>query len=130
MSIKSQQKLPGRKDSKMAAKIRRLRRRLSSDPVRPVSQQRFAELLGVAWSSVARWEGGREPDRKIAAKIIRLDQALDSLGDFVTREGRLPFFESRHPMLSNLRPIDLLDSEYGAEAVMDLIERASTGSFA
>jgi transcriptional regulator with XRE-family HTH domain len=128
--MRAEQMPAGRRDSSMAAKIRQLRRRLSPDPERPISQQRFAELLGVAWSSVARWEGGRNPDRNLAAKIMRLDRVLDALGDYVLPEGRLQFFEERHPLLSNLRPIDLLDTQYGAEAIMDLIERAATGSFA
>ena len=41
----------------IADQIRDLRRRLASDPRKPISQQRFGDLLGVAWSTVARWEG-------------------------------------------------------------------------
>jgi len=48
----------------------------------------------------------------------------------VLPEYRLPFFEQPHPLLMKLRPIDLLDTDEGTEAVIGQLEAATTGSFA
>ncbi len=110
--------------------IRDLRQRLAPTPGRPISQQRFGDLLGVAWSTVARWEGGSRPDAKMATKLARLRRALDALGDLVVPEDRLLFFEQHHPLLLKMRPIDLLDTEQGTAAVTRLIEGLESGAFA
>ena len=110
--------------------IRDLRHRLSPDSNKPLSQQQFSELLGVSWSTVARWEGGGRPDAHMARKLARLRRALNVLGDMVKREHRLAFFKQHHPLLLNLRPIDLLEAEEGAMAVIRLLEGAETGAFA
>jgi len=106
------------------------RSRLALRPDKPISQQRFGDLLGVAWSTVARWEGGSKPDAKMATKLARLRRALDALGDLVVPEDRLLFFEQHHPLLLKMRPIDLLDTEQGTAAVMRLIEGLESGAFA
>ena len=113
----------------VADQIRDLRRRLAPAPDRPISQQRFGDLLGVAWSTVARWEGGSKPDARTAAKIARLRRALDALGELVVPEDRLLFFEQHHPLLLKMRPIDLLDTEQGTAAVMRHIEGLESGAF-
>lgn len=114
----------------IAPEIPELRRRLALRPDKPISQQRFGDLLGVAWSTVARWEGGSKPDAKMATKLARLRRALDALGDLVVPEDRLLFFEQHHPLLLKMRPIDLLDTEQGMAAVMRLIEGPESGAFA
>jgi transcriptional regulator with XRE-family HTH domain len=95
-----------------------------------MSQQQFSELLGLSWSTVARWERGGHPDRQMARKLSRLRDALRVLGEMVKPEYRLAFFRQHHPLLLNLRPIDLLDTEEGAMAVIRLLEGAETGAFA
>lgn len=114
----------------IAEEIRDLRRRLASHPDKPISQQRFGDLLGVAWSTVARWEGGSRPDAKMATKLARLRRALDALGEMVVAEDRLLFFEQHHPLLLKMRPIDLLDTQPGTVAVMRVIESLESGAFA
>ncbi|MBI4590557.1 MAG: helix-turn-helix transcriptional regulator [Candidatus Rokubacteria bacterium] len=113
----------------VAEQIRDLRRRLAPDPGKPISQQRFGDLMGVAWSTVARWEGGSKPDARVAAKLARLRRALDALGKLIMPEDRLLFFEQHHPLLLKMRPIDLLDTEDGTAAVMRLIEGLESGAF-
>ncbi|MBI4729156.1 MAG: DUF2384 domain-containing protein [Acidobacteria bacterium] len=126
----------GRASKRPAAKstrtlVRALRLRLAPDPKRPLSQQKFGDLLGVAWSTVARWEGGRsKPDEKLAGRIERLTRVLDALGDLVRPAGRLAFLEQPHPLLNGIPPADLLGSERGTEAVVDLLESARSGAFA
>lgn len=113
-----------------AQEIRDLRHRLSADPKKPVSQQQFSELLGLSWSTVARWERGGHPDRHMGRKLLRLRDVLNVLGQMVKREHRLAFVQQHHPLLLNLRPIDLLDTEEGAMVVIRLLEGAETGAFA
>lgn len=114
----------------IADQIRNLRRRLAADPDKPISQQRFGELFGVAWSTVARWEGGSKPDAKMLAKLTRLRRVLDALGTLIVPEDRLLFLEQHHPLLLKMRPIDLLDTEEGMAAVMRLVEGLESGAFA
>lgn len=110
--------------------VRGLRKRLLPDGVNPITQQQFGELLGVSWSTVARWEGGGRPDVPIARKLDRLRRVLDTMGEMIGPEHRLAFLEQRHPLLLNLRPIDLLETEDGAQRVIELLERAESGAFA
>jgi DNA-binding transcriptional regulator YiaG len=110
--------------------IRHLRSQLSPDPMKPLSQQRFSQLLGVSWSTIARWEAGGAIDARHAQKLKRLSRVLTTLDDTVTRAYRVAFFEEAHPLLMHLRPIDLLDTEEGARAILRQLEAAATGAFA
>ena len=110
--------------------IRNLRFQLSPDPIKPLSQQRFSQLLGVSWSTIARWEAGGAIDSRHALKLVRLQRVLTMLDDMVTRTYRLAFFEQAHPLLMHLRPIDLLDTEEGTTAILRQLEAAATGAFA
>ena len=110
--------------------IRKLRRRLSPESDKPISQQRFGQLLGVSWSTVARWEGGGRPDAPIVRKLDRLRRVLHLMDDMIRPEDRLAFLEQRHPLLLKLRPVDLLETEDGAIRVIELLESAESGAFA
>lgn len=113
----------------LAQEIRALRQALGPAPERPLSQERLARLLGVSWSTVARWETGGEPGVQMEQKLRRLRRAVAMLGDMVPPEHRVAFFEQRHPLLLKLRPIDLLETPEGAEAVYRALEAAETGAF-
>jgi DNA-binding transcriptional regulator YiaG len=112
------------------SEIRALRSQFSSDPDKHLSQQRFSQLLGVSWSTIARWEAGGAIDSRHARKLARLQRVLTALDDMVAREHRLAFFEQAHPLLMHLRPIDLLDTDEGTVAVLRQLEAAATGAFA
>ena len=114
---------------KVTQEIRALREALGPAPKRPLSQEQLARLLGVSWSTVARWETSGEPGAQMEQKLRRLRRAVEMLGDMVPPEHRAAFFEQRHPMLLKLRPIDLLDTPEGAEAVYRALEAAETGAF-
>ncbi len=40
--------------------------------VPPMSQEALAQKLGVDRVTVARWEGGRKPDRDLLPKLVRV----------------------------------------------------------
>jgi len=84
---------------KVAQEIRALRAAPALTPERPLSQEQLARLLGVWWSTVARWETGGELGAQMEQKLLRLRRAVELLGHMVTPEHRVPFFEERHPML-------------------------------
>jgi uncharacterized protein (DUF2384 family) len=75
-------------------------------------------------------ETGEAIDTRHAQKLVRLQRALTMLDDMVAHEYRLAFFEQAHPLLMQLRPIDLLDTEEGTAAVLRQLEAAATGAFA
>ena len=104
--------------------------RLSADPRKPGTQERLARLLGVSWSTVARWESTGRVDPPMGRKLARLGRVLDALGEMIVREDRIRFLEEKHPLLLGLRPLDLLDNDSGSEKVVELLEGMETGSFA
>lgn len=108
--------------------VKWIRQELSGS-MRPITQERLSSLLGVSWSTVARWEGGQSPDPGTARKLSRLERAIELLGETVHPDDRLAFFEQRHPLLLNMRPIDLLETEEGTEALETLLEGVQTGAF-
>lgn len=114
----------------LADATRDLRRRLSGDASRRISQQQLSNLLGMSWSTVARWEGGGQADAAMLQKLDRLRRVLDALGDMVRPEHRLPFLLKENQLLLAMRPIDLLNTEQGAEAVIGVLEGTKSGAFA
>ncbi len=110
-------------------RIRRLRSELSDDPKKPVTQERFARLVGVAGGTVARWESAGKVDPWMSKKLERLERTLSTMGDMIVTGDRIKFLEQEHPLLVGLRPIDLLDNENGCAKVVELLEGMETGSF-
>ena len=110
-------------------RIQELRARLRADP-KPVTQERFAQLVGVAGGTVARWESTERVDPWMSRKLERLERTLAAMGDMIVREDRVKFLEQGHPLLVGLRPIDLLDNENGCAKVVELLEGMDTGAFA
>jgi uncharacterized protein (DUF2384 family) len=113
-----------------APKIGELRRRLGTTADRPLPQERFARLLGVSLSSVARWEASKNPDEAMAGTLKRLSPVLDAMDDMIRPEDRVDFLEQKHPLLLGMRPIDLLKTDDGAKVVLELLEGAESGAFA
>lgn len=110
--------------------VRELRSRLSGDGLKPLTQERFAKLMDVSWSTVARWESSGRVDPTIGKKLVRLRRALDALGELIIRKDRVLFFEQEHPLLLGMRAIDLLDNDRGCGKVIELCEGMESGSFA
>jgi transcriptional regulator with XRE-family HTH domain len=104
--------------------IARLRARLG------VTQEQYARLLGVAWATVSRWERGRaRPDPKAAAKLNRLRELADLIGDAIRPEDLPKFLMTPHPELRGHLPADLLENEFSFEAVKSLVLAAQSGTY-
>lgn len=111
-------------------RIRKVRAALSRDSKKPVTQERFARLVGVAGGTVARWESTGKVDPWMCLKLERLERILSTMGEMIVPEDRIKFLEQEHPLLVGLRPVDLLDNDNGCEKVVQLLEGMETGSFA
>ena len=85
-------------------RVRGLRMRLSAEPDRPLSQQRFSVLLGVSWSTVARWEGGGRIDAAAARRLASLQPRVDRLA-LATRTPA-SFARHRRPRIRPQRAIE------------------------
>lgn len=109
--------------------IKNLRERLSPDPDKPLTQERFGQFLGVSWSTVARWEGGGNPGSQMAKRLFRLDLVLRRLEGLILREDYLAFFDQPNSTLLGARPIELLDNDAASQAVIQLVEGIETGAF-
>ena len=106
------------------APIARLRARLG------VTQEQYARLLGVAWATVSRWERGRaRPDPKATAKLNRLRELADLIGDAIRPEDLPKFLLTPHPELRGHPPADLLENEFSFEAVKSLVLAAQSGTY-
>lgn len=104
--------------------VGRLRARLG------LTQEQFARLLGVAWATVSRWERGRAlPDAKTAAKLRRLAEIVDLIGEAIRPEDVARFLMTPHPELRGHAPTDLLESAFGFETVKDLVLAAQSGAY-
>jgi hypothetical protein len=87
-------------------------------------------LLGVAWATVSRWERGRAlPDPKVAAKLNRLRELVDLIGEAIRPEDLPKFLTAPHPELRGHPPMALLDNEFGFEAIKSLVLAAQSGAY-
>jgi len=95
-----------------------------------VKQEDFSRLIRSSAPSVSRWVRGEvRPSEKIGEKLGRLRLLIDLLSGAIVKEDLKVFFGRPHRGLRGHRPIDLLDTEFGFEAVKEVIEGAMTGSF-
>ncbi len=104
--------------------IRGVRRRLGA------TQEEFARILGVATSSVHRWEAGRvAPDRRACGKLAGLREILRILDKHFRVEGRVLFFKTPQARLEGDRPMDLLGLPSAGKRIGDLIKSMLAGDF-
>jgi DNA-binding transcriptional regulator YiaG len=86
------------------AATRRLRAQLG------LTQEQYARLLGVTWTTVSRWERGQAvPDPKGAVKLARMRELVELIGDAIRREDLPRFLTAPHLELRGHSPVDLLD---------------------
>ncbi|MBI2155032.1 MAG: DUF2384 domain-containing protein [Candidatus Rokubacteria bacterium] len=95
-----------------------------------VSQEEFARLIQASGPSVSRWvRGSSRPSGRMAEKLGRLKIVLDILEPAIEKKDLKHFLGRPHTRLRGHSPSSLLDTDYGLEAVKDLIETAFTGAF-
>ena len=95
-----------------------------------MTQEGIARLLGVAWVTVSRWERGHaRPEPKAAAKLNRLRELVEIIGDAIKPEDLPKFLTAPHPELRGHSPADLLDNEFAFEAVKSLVLAAQSATY-
>jgi len=117
--------LPGAPVETWSGKAARaLRKRLGA------TQEEFARVLGVATSSVHRWEAGRvRPDRRTGERLASLDVILNRLDKHFRAEGRVQFFTMPQARLDGDRPMDLLGLPSAVKRIDGLIKSILAGDF-
>jgi len=107
-----------------ARAIRELRKRMGA------TQEEFAQILGVAASSVHRWEAGRvSPDRRTCDKMASLVPILRILDKHFRVEGRAQFFKTPQPRLDGDRPMDLLGLPSATKRIESVVKSILAGDF-
>ena len=96
-----------------------------------LSQPEFARALGIPERTLARRkrEGVLSSDE--SAKLLRLARAVGRANQvFEAPEAALDWLKSPNSALAGKTPISLLDTEIGAESVLDTLGRIEHGVFA
>ena len=80
--------------------------------------------------TVSRWERGRAlPDPKAAAKLARLAEIVEIIGEAIRPEDVATFLMTPHPELRGHAPGELLENAFGFEAAKDLVLAAQSGAY-
>lgn len=104
--------------------IREIRKRLGA------TQEEHAQILGVATSSVHRWEAGKvSPDRKTGEKFTTLVAILKTLDKHFRVDGRVQFFKTPQPRLDGDRPMDVLGLPSAAKRIESVVKSILAGDF-
>lgn len=110
---------------KKAEDIKRIRK------IADFSQEKLAQLLGVSWITVSRWERETaKPSPEKIAELIRLAELISRIGRAIPKGKILAFLTAPHPLLRGYRPVELLKNDYSFEVLLDFIESAKSGDMA
>jgi len=96
-----------------------------------LSQEDVARLLGSSWATVSRWERQTaRPTQDAAARIGRLAQLSQRIGDAIPPEKLVAFLSKPNSLLRGYAPIDMLGSAYSFEDLLDFVDSALSGDMA
>lgn len=96
-----------------------------------LSQEDVARLLGASWATVSRWERQTaKPTPDAAARISRLAQLSERIGDAIPPERLVAFLSTPNPLLRGYAPIDMLGSPYSFEDLLAFVDGALSGDMA
>lgn len=127
-------KLRGSRVTRQSPVIRRTETRVDLGQLRRkanLSQEELARLLGTSWVTISRWERKRAiPSSDARARLHRFQRLLKRIGDSLPRDELLRFLLTPHPLLRGYKPVDLLQSEYSFEDLVNFVESAKSGDMA
>jgi DNA-binding transcriptional regulator YiaG len=93
-----------------------------------LSQDAFARLLQVSVSTVSKWERGKaKPDAHLDARLRRIEHVARQAEQGLPGQRFAKWLEAPNRSLKGLAPIDLLGSDYGAQALDGFIEQMLHG---
>ena len=96
-----------------------------------VSQSDLAKALGIPERTLARRRREGTLNSEESAKLLRLARVVGRANEvFEEPEGALHWLKSPNSALAGATPFSLLDTEIGAESVLDTLGRIEHGVFA
>ncbi|MFM9969535.1 MAG: antitoxin Xre-like helix-turn-helix domain-containing protein [Burkholderiales bacterium] len=96
-----------------------------------VSQSQLAEALGIPERTLARRKKEGTLNSEETAKLVRLARVIARATEtFENLDAALDWLKSANASLAGATPLSLLDTEIGAENVMDTLGRIEHGVFA
>jgi putative toxin-antitoxin system antitoxin component (TIGR02293 family) len=96
-----------------------------------VSQSEFAEAVGIPERTLVRRKKEGLLNSEESAKLVRVARVYERAEEvFEDPEVALDWLKSANPSFSGAAPMSLLDTEIGAESVMDTLGRIEHGVFA
>jgi len=96
-----------------------------------VTQSELATVLGIAERTLARRKKEGVLNSEESAKLVRLARVVERAKDvFEDFEASLNWLKSANAALSGATPLSLLDTDIGAESVLDTLGRIEHGVFA
>jgi len=96
-----------------------------------LTQSELALALAIPERTLARRKREGALNSEESAKLIRLARVFERAGDvFEDQDMALNWLKSRNAALCGVPPLSLLDTDIGAESVMDTLGRIEQGVFA
>jgi putative toxin-antitoxin system antitoxin component (TIGR02293 family) len=96
-----------------------------------ISQAELASLLGIPYRTLARRKNEGMLNSEESAKVVRLARIIERTEDvFESLDLAIDWLKSRNAALSGLTPLSLVDTDVGAESVLDTLGRIEHGVFA
>lgn len=96
-----------------------------------LTQADLATALGIPERTLARRKKEGHLNSEESAKLLRLARVVERAeAVFEDDESALDWLKSRNAALSGATPLSLLDTDIGAEAVLDTLGRIEHGVFA
>jgi putative toxin-antitoxin system antitoxin component (TIGR02293 family) len=96
-----------------------------------VTQSELARALGIPERTLARRKKEGVLNSEESAKLVRLARVVERAKDvFEDFEASLNWLKSPNAALSGATPLSLLDTDIGAESVLDTLGRIEHGVFA
>ncbi|MDD5374355.1 antitoxin Xre/MbcA/ParS toxin-binding domain-containing protein [Acidithiobacillus sp.] len=96
-----------------------------------LSQAELAAVLGISYRTLVRRKREEMLNSEESAKVIRLARIIERAEDvFDSRDKAIDWLKTRNASLSGLTPLSLVDTDVGAETVLDTLGRIEHGVFA
>ncbi len=96
-----------------------------------VSQSEFAQALGIPERTLARRKREGVLNSEESSKLLRLARAMSRASEvFDGSAAAIDWLKSPNAALRGNVPLSLLDTEFGAESVLDTLGRIEHGVFA
>lgn len=96
-----------------------------------MTQSELAASLGIPERTLARRKKEGMFNSEESAKLVRLARVVERAGEvFEDLDAALDWLKSPNAALSGVTPLSMLDTDIGAEAVLDTLGRIEHGVFA